>query len=622
MTYFNDKHNLMTLRKEFIRLVRIHHPDKGGDENDFKRLNTEYVYLTELLSLEPVKYVPAASQLFIEPYDSIPSLMGNLESTLAVNDIKLIKPHQYDGVKWLMSREQRGLGGLLCDDMGLGKTMQMCSLIVGMPRKMTLIVLPPVIISQWIETLERVINTSPIDYRIIHFCTKDKHKILKTLIKSKVNNDNIHYIVLSSYQMLITKNKYARSHECVPRLNFKWDRVILDEVHYIRNPNSKSCRTVRNIRCSGSIWGLSGTPINNKAGDIKTILQIVLRIDLATLSCKSDRFKRIIKDSVLRRVKENVVFKTPLPECDVIDVHIPFQSQAEIDLYDCISRNVLKDLNKDSLEDIEVMTFAIFEQLIRMRQVTTDPSQAIKAVNKKWFKRNPIRDWNTTPTPRFPMYKDHPIGDEYGNNSKMNYLITDIIKDKYRLETSLIFCHFKSEIKSYYDKLTSMGFSVGRIDGSVSNKDKSSLLQNYKASKYDISEVIQHLTGFSQKSFENSSITNNIFKRISYDILLIQIDCGGTGLNLQAATRIYITSPHYNPAIELQSIARAHRIGQTRKVVIKKLLMSYSKDDTTNTIPPTIDTHIVGIQNKKIDIMTEVLEDDSYRIKTRVESHI
>ena len=50
--------------------------------------------------------------------------------------------------------------------------------------------------------------------------------------------------------------------------------------------------------------------------------------------------------------------------------------------------------------------------------------------------------------------------------------------------------------------------------------------------------------------------------------------------------------------------------------------MSYKKDEITNTIPPTIDTHIVGIQNNKISIMTEILEDESYRIKTRVELNI
>jgi SNF2 family DNA or RNA helicase len=55
-------------------------------------------------------------------------------------------------------------------------------------------------------------------------------------------------------------------------------------------------------------------------------------------------------------------------------------------------------------------------------------------------------------------------------------------------------------------------------------------------------------------------------------VFLIQIKAGGQGLNLQEATRVYITAPSWNPATELQAIGRSHRTGQTKKVVVRKLI--------------------------------------------------
>jgi hypothetical protein len=55
-------------------------------------------------------------------------------------------------------------------------------------------------------------------------------------------------------------------------------------------------------------------------------------------------------------------------------------------------------------------------------------------------------------------------------------------------------------------------------------------------------------------------------------VFIIQIKTGGVGLNLQEATRVYITQPSWNPATEIQAIARSYRSGQENKVYIKKLL--------------------------------------------------
>ena len=59
-------------------------------------------------------------------------------------------PWQQKALKW-MSRQEEGTqrGGLLCDEMGLGKTVEAMSLVALRPVKKTLIIVPPILIHQW-----------------------------------------------------------------------------------------------------------------------------------------------------------------------------------------------------------------------------------------------------------------------------------------------------------------------------------------------------------------------------------------------------------------------------------------------------------------------------------------
>ena len=74
--------------------------------------------------------------------------LARAQKALHKNGYKL-HPHQVDGVKWLIEQEKNGTGGILADDMGLGKTIQMISLLLALPKKTTLVVVPANLIKQW-----------------------------------------------------------------------------------------------------------------------------------------------------------------------------------------------------------------------------------------------------------------------------------------------------------------------------------------------------------------------------------------------------------------------------------------------------------------------------------------
>ena len=77
----------------------------------------------------------------------------------------------------------------------------------------------------------------------------------------------------------------------------------------------------------------------------------------------------------------------------------------------------------------------------------------------------------------------------------------------------------------------------------------------------------------------------------SVTILLASIKAAGQGLNLTAASRVFIMEPLWNPAAEVQAVDRVHRIGQKREVIITRYRMENS-----------IEQKIGELQQKKIKL--------------------
>ena len=136
----------------------------------------------------------------------------------------LVKTYQIYGVLWCIRKEEEQLkqdhqnkcnGGILADDMGMGKTIQMIMTIFLNFKKKTLIILPPILIQQWYSEILNILGHSS-------FLYYKKNKSIERLYKST--------IVITSY------DTFLRSPEL---LDIHWNRVICDEAHRLRNPNTK-----------------------------------------------------------------------------------------------------------------------------------------------------------------------------------------------------------------------------------------------------------------------------------------------------------------------------------------------------------------------------------------------
>ena len=78
---------------------------------------------------------------------------------------------------------------------------------------------------------------------------------------------------------------------------------------------------------------------------------------------------------------------------------------------------------------------------------------------------------------------------------------------------------------------------------------------------------------------KRQALIDEFTARQSPSVLVAQTQAGGVGLNIQAASVVIITEPQWNPAIEEQAIARAHRMGQVRRVDVHRLLAEDSVDE-------------------------------------------
>jgi len=105
------------------------------------------------------------------------------------------------------------------------------------------------------------------------------------------------------------------------------------------------------------------------------------------------------------------------------------------------------------------------------------------------------------------------------------------------------------------------------------------------------------LTG---KTENREKVITNFLKNEKIKIFLISIKAGGVGINLTEADYVFIIDPWWNPAIESQAIARAHRIGQKNTVMVQRFC---SLD--------TIEEKILLLQKKKQEMYNFFVDGNS-----------
>ena len=169
-------------------------------------------------------------------------------------------------------------------------------------------------------------------------------------------------------------------------------------------------------------------------------------------------------------------------------------------------------------------------------------------------------------------YDTEPI-DAGLTDSKMSTVVNEIVKRKKSGKSKLVFCMFRKEMEHLKKELWLNGIGSVTINGSTTKKQRRAALEA-KMNMETREIMIQKL----KNSHEH--ILNIIDSYLQPEVLIAQIQTCCEGLNLQHFSEVYFTTPHWNPAVEYQAIARAHRIGQEKEVEVFRFVTTF-----TNPVP-------------------------------------
>jgi SNF2 family DNA or RNA helicase len=302
----------------------------------------------------------------------------------------------------------------------------------------------------------------------------------------------------------------------------EFDRLICDEAHRLSNPKTSCFKTVKRINAP-STWFLTATPIVNSMKDLSSLFTL-LNID-------DEIEETLIQKYVLARSMDDLrssINNAPLPPI-LIKHELDFLSDEEAELYRGIQEPILNQLRYGQITGLFRLAL-----MLRLRQLSIHPNVYIQMKRKQ---NNPVEG--------------------YGGTSCKFVKIEELITaENFENHKWIIFCHFHEEMEMLKKLLSSLEFvrTVGIYSGRLSQDERSKMLETAKM------------------PFNDEKTT---------DVLLIQLQSGGVGLNLQEFDRIIFSGPWWTQAMMNQAIGRAVRIGQKNQVIVNHLLL---KEDKTMNI--------------------------------------
>ena len=324
--------------------------------------------------------------------------------------MSLLKTYQKEGVAWMLSRERDETtpGGVQCDEVGLGKTIMTIETMNKNPMNKTLLLVPKSLIGQWVSELEK--------WYQYQLTTIDKISQEPCLVIASISS------------MYKTNTPYHQ---------VEWERIVIDEAHSIKNPRSKTHKSVCELQ--GKIkWALTATPVMNKMSDFWGILKWIGEDIESVFTNKAD----IVNKYFIRRTQDLLT----LPGYTVHNIEEEF-SEKEQKLYDKIEEYIKKVIpTTDS-------RFYALEKLMRLVQISVHPQIFYNAIANK--------------------HKFEP--DEWKYESTKFKMLKTLLNKK---EKTLIFCKFVNEIKSYQRLFP--GSLI--LHGSLKTEQREEVLQAFKKS--------------------------------------------------------------------------------------------------------------------------------------------
>ncbi len=446
----------------------------------------------------------------------------------------ILRRYQELGVEWIHFLYENGFGGLLCDDMGLGKTHEVMAFMVGLMEREAspgpfLVVCPTTVLSHWNNIVR---NYAPALKPIIYH---GKQRDLEEAMSD-------HPLLLTSYGIL------RRDVEALENLNFSV--AVFDEIQNLKNTQTQLYQSAKRIHAHMKL-GLTGTPIENRLGELKALMDLALPGYLGKDTDFENRYVKPIENHAdeerraqlsdliapftLRRKKESVLDDLP-PKIE--DIRTCILSEDQVKLYrDAVSakgNELLKNLRQ---EEKAIPYIHIFALLNLLKQICNHPALV----------KGKIDDYQGLQSGKWDLFKE---------------LIEESLQSDQKV---VIYSQFLGMINIIEKYLTSNAVDFVSLTGKTTNREK----------------IIQRF---------NEDPACRVF--------VGSLKAGGVGIDLVAGSVVIHYDRWWNAAKEDQATDRVHRIGQKRGVQVFKLVTE-----------GTLEEKIAALILKKRNLMDSVIEE-------------
>jgi len=545
---------------------------------------------------------------------------GELDSTNATQPATLVaqpelivggklKHYQLEGLEWLVSLYENGLNGILADEMGLGKTLQCIAFLAFLREKSVygpfLIAAPLSTLSNWESEIKKFAPSMPC---FVYHGNKAVRKGLREKHFGQWNGKRLDLtkfpIIITSYEIIMHDKAYLEK--------FKWKFIIVDEGHRIKNLNCKLIKTLKQFDSANRLL-LTGTPLQNSLTELWSLLNFILPdifddlevfqrwFDVSGLTYEQDEsldgsifynqsnlslvsnLHTILKPFVLRRLKTEVERELPPKKEYLIFCGM---SKLQLKYYDAALNHKLSEFVEAQLASNLASSGGTATErkraICKNRKLSSRGKRLHDEINEDDLSDNEFIKhleeqvvFDAIEQPASPAYRhmrlqnllmqlrkicNHPYLFFYPFNVKTDELLIDqnlvhnsgkmvildqllvaLIKGHHR---TLIFCQMTHMLDIIGDYLNWKNVEYCRIDGSTAQPVRETELQAFRSK--DI------------------------------PVFLLSTRAAGLGINLVDADTVIFFDSDWNPQMDLQAQDRAHRIGQTKPVLIYRLLASNS----------------------------------------------
>ncbi|KFA62787.1 hypothetical protein S40285_03798 [Stachybotrys chlorohalonatus IBT 40285] len=430
-----------------------------------------------------------------------------------------MRDYQVAGLNWLISLHENGISGILADEMGLGKTLQTISFL-GYLRHILgingphLIVVPKSTLDNWSREFARW--TPEVNVLVLQGAKEERHNLInERLVDEKFD------VCITSYEMILREKSHLKK--------FAWEYIIIDEAHRIKNEESSLSQHIRMFNSRNRLL-ITGTPLQNNLHELWALLNFLLPDVFGDSEAFDQWFSgqdrdqdtvvqqlhRVLRPFLLRRVKSDVE-KSLLPK-------------KEVNLYLGMSEMQVKWYQKILEKDIDAVNGAGGKRESKTRLLNI-VMQLRKCCN------HPYLFEGAEPGP--PYTTDEHLVYNAGKMLVLDKLLARLQKEGSRV---LIFSQMSRLLDILEDYCVFRQYKYCRIDGGTAHEDRIAAIDEYNKP--------------GSEKF----------------VFLLTTRAGGLGINLTTADIVILYDSDWNPQADLQAMDRAHRIGQTKQVVVYRFV--------------------------------------------------